>query len=199
MTAVVRFFTCCRWVAALKLLVGILRAEHRAALSVWPSEYTAAEPAFNEVVSRSVVAATHAGAFIVASKRMPEKVSPDGHYPSRSQVYIRLYRRLQGLHCQACPCLCVRLEHEGCLKRSFKALRRGRSRFLAFWRARKTATPRQVSWMHAAQVFGLLDMQEQVEAALANMALTLESSSASNILADFTQLAAMIRQEVTLA
>ncbi len=48
----------------------------------------------------------------------------------------------------------------------------------------------------AAQVFGLLDMQEQVEAALANMALTLESSSASNILADFTQLAAMIRQEV---
>ena len=64
----------CRWVAALKLLVDILRAEHRAALSVWPSEYTAAEPAFNEVVSRSVVAATHAGAFIVASKRMPEKV-----------------------------------------------------------------------------------------------------------------------------
>ena len=51
----------------------------------------------------------------------------------------------------------------------------------------------------AVQVFGLLDMQEQVEAALANMALTLESSSASNILADFTQLAAMIRQEVTLA
>ena len=51
--------------------------------------------------------------------------------------------------------------------------------------------------MHVAQVFGLLDMQEQVEAALANMALTLESSSASNILADFTQLAAMIRQEVT--
>ena len=40
----------CRWVAALKLLVDILRAEHRAALSVWPSEYTAAEPAFNEVV-----------------------------------------------------------------------------------------------------------------------------------------------------
>ena len=39
-------------------------------------------------------------------------------------------------------------------------------------------------------------MQEQVEAALANMAATLESSSASNILADFTQLAAMIRQEV---
>lgn len=54
--------------------MGILRAEHTAALSVWPSEYTAAEPAFNEVVSRSVVAATHAGAFIVASKRMPEKV-----------------------------------------------------------------------------------------------------------------------------
>ena len=48
----------------------------------------------------------------------------------------------------------------------------------------------------AAQVFGLLDMQEQVEAALASMAATLESSSASNILADFTQLAAMIRQEV---
>ena len=48
----------------------------------------------------------------------------------------------------------------------------------------------------AAQVFGLLDMQEQVEARLANMAATLESSSASNILADFTQLAAMIRQEV---
>jgi len=63
----------CRWVAALQLLVGILRAEHKAALSVWPSEYTAAEPAFNEVISRSVVAATHAGAFIVASKRMPEK------------------------------------------------------------------------------------------------------------------------------
>ena len=53
--------------------------------------------------------------------------------------------------------------------------------------------------MRAVQVFGLLDMQEQVEAALANMALTLESSSASNILADFTQLAGMIRQEVTLA
>ena len=68
----------CRWVAALKLLVGMLRAEHRAALSVWPAEYTAAEPAFNEVVSRSVVAATHAGAFIVASKRMPEKVPPGG-------------------------------------------------------------------------------------------------------------------------
>lgn len=50
--------------------------------------------------------------------------------------------------------------------------------------------------MPVAQVFGLLDMQEQVEAALADMALTLESSSASNILADFTQLAAMIRQEV---
>ena len=48
----------------------------------------------------------------------------------------------------------------------------------------------------AAQVFGLLDMQERVEAALASMAATLESSSASNILADFTQLAAMIRQEV---
>ena len=51
----------------------------------------------------------------------------------------------------------------------------------------------------AAQVFGLLDMQEQVEAALASMAATLESSSASNILADFTQLAAMIRQEVRSA
>ena len=61
------------------------------------------------------------------------------------------------------------------------------------------ADSRQVSWVRAVQVFGLLDMQEQVEAALANMALTLESSSASNILADFTQLAAMIRQEVTLA
>ena len=47
-----------------------------------------------------------------------------------------------------------------------------------------------------AQVFGLLDMQEQVEAALGNMARTLESTSASSILADFTQLAAMIRQEV---
>jgi hypothetical protein len=39
-------------------------------------------------------------------------------------------------------------------------------------------------------------MQEQVEAALSNMARTLESTSASGILADFTQLAAMIRQEV---
>lgn len=47
-------------------------------------------------------------------------------------------------------------------------------------------------------MFGLLDMQEQVESALANMAVSLESSSASNILSDFTQLAAMIRQEVGL-
>ena len=64
----------CRWVAALKLLVGIVKSEHRAAQDVWPPDYSAAEPAFNEVVSRSVVAATHAGAFIIASKRTPEKV-----------------------------------------------------------------------------------------------------------------------------
>ncbi len=47
-----------------------------------------------------------------------------------------------------------------------------------------------------AQVFGLLDMQEQVEAALARLAPTLEGTPAAGFLADFTQLAAMLRQEV---
>ena len=47
-----------------------------------------------------------------------------------------------------------------------------------------------------AQVFGLLDMQEQVEAALAKLARSLESTAAASILADLTQLAAMLRQEV---
>ena len=46
------------------------------------------------------------------------------------------------------------------------------------------------------QVFGLLDMQEQVEAALARLAATLEGTPAATFLADFTQLAAMLRQEV---
>ncbi len=59
--------------AALRLLVRAVRAEHGGALAVWPPGYAAAEPAFCEVVSRSVVAATHAGTFIVASKRTPEK------------------------------------------------------------------------------------------------------------------------------
>ena len=47
------------------------------------------------------------------------------------------------------------------------------------------------------QVFGLLDMQEQVEAALARLAPTLEGTPAATFLADFTQLAAMLRQEVS--
>ncbi|KAK9901547.1 hypothetical protein WJX75_001553 [Coccomyxa subellipsoidea] len=105
------------WVAALKLLVGIVKSERAAAQAVWPPGAPEAEQAFDEVVSRSVVAATHAGAFIVASKRTPEKV------------------------------------------------------------------------------FGLLDMQEQVEAALARLAATLEGTPAATFLADFTQLAAMLRQE----
>jgi hypothetical protein len=46
-----------------------------------------------------------------------------------------------------------------------------------------------------AQVFGLLDMQEQVEGALAGLARSLESTSAASILADFTQLVAMLRAE----
>ncbi|EIE20659.1 Exo70 exocyst complex subunit [Coccomyxa subellipsoidea C-169] len=106
-----------RWVAALKLLVGIVKSERAAAQAVWPPGSSETEQAFDEVVSRSVVAATHAGAFIVASKRTPEKV------------------------------------------------------------------------------FGLLDMQEQVEAALARLAPTLEGTPAAGFLADFTQLAAMLRQE----
>jgi hypothetical protein len=61
-------------VAALKLLVGIVKSERAAAQAVWPPGAPEAEQAFDEVVSRSVVAATHAGAFIVASKRTPEKV-----------------------------------------------------------------------------------------------------------------------------
>lgn len=46
------------------------------------------------------------------------------------------------------------------------------------------------------QVFGLLDMQEQVETALAKLALSLEGTPAATFLADFTQLDAMLRQEV---
>ena len=61
--------------AALKLLVGIVKSERAAAQAVWPPGSPETEQAFDEVVSRSVVAATHAGAFIVASKRTPEKVS----------------------------------------------------------------------------------------------------------------------------
>ena len=44
-------------------------------------------------------------------------------------------------------------------------------------------------------MFGLLDMQEQVEGALARLARSLESTAAASILADLTQLAAMLRQE----
>lgn len=47
-------------------------------------------------------------------------------------------------------------------------------------------------------MFGLLDMQEQVEVALSQLAPTLESTQSATILADFTQLYAMIRQEVRL-
>ncbi|BDA42170.1 Exocyst complex component EXO70A1 [Coccomyxa sp. Obi] len=105
------------WVAALKMLVGIVKSERAAANAVWPPGAPEAEAAFDEVVTRSVVAATHAGAFIVASKRTPEKV------------------------------------------------------------------------------FGLLDMQEQVEAALARLAPMLEGTHAASFLAEFAQLAAMLRQE----
>ena len=65
----------CRWVSALKMLVGIVKSERAAARAVWPPGAPESEAAFDEVVTRSVVAATHAGAFIVASKRTPEKVT----------------------------------------------------------------------------------------------------------------------------
>lgn len=74
--AVVTTKLCCRWVTALRLLVGIVKSEQKAALAVWPAGSAESDGAFIEVVSRSVVAATHAGAFIVASKRTPEKVRP---------------------------------------------------------------------------------------------------------------------------
>ena len=45
-------------------------------------------------------------------------------------------------------------------------------------------------------MFGLLDMQEQVEAALARLAPMLEGTHAASFLAEFAQLAAMLRQEV---
>jgi hypothetical protein len=48
----------------------------------------------------------------------------------------------------------------------------------------------------AGQVFGLLDMQEQLEIVLSRLAPALESTPSATILADFTQLYAMIRQEV---
>jgi hypothetical protein len=76
-------------VTALKLLVAILKSEHRAALDVWPEDYSAAEPAFNEVVSRSVVAAAHAGAFIVGSKRTPEKVSAGAAHRRLAPAMLR--------------------------------------------------------------------------------------------------------------
>ncbi len=52
-----------------------MKSERAAANAVWPPGAPEAEAAFDEVVTRSVVAATHAGAFIVASKRTPEKVN----------------------------------------------------------------------------------------------------------------------------